>query len=158
MSEEVRLGRYLYTPRQPEQRPQQPPESNRRAKLAGFQQKSSALPRHMQSEKATSSATSLHGSAKEDADFDLPSPSTAPLTHYIFRNNPLHDLESVVWLSFFVLLVLEFQNEPDGKGGYKHSAQTLQDFTDAQKVLAWKIFCKPEVRRDVMGSIIAKID
>lgn len=62
-----------------------------------------------------------------------------------FRNNPLHDLESVFWLCLYVLLAGALSDAKSGK------AISLT-YTDAHWALAYDLFERPEFRQYVMSS------
>lgn len=147
MSEEVRLVNYQYIPepQQDEQSPQ--PTKTRRGDIwSEVKQEATALPHHMQNEKRKPSSSITLGPVPEEGE----GPALPYPRGLIFRHNPLHDMESVLWLSLFVLLVSECENELDDKGRRKYDPQNFQTFMDAQKALAWRLFCDRETRVHVM--------
>ncbi|EKM52665.1 uncharacterized protein PHACADRAFT_261246, partial [Phanerochaete carnosa HHB-10118-sp] len=142
MSEEVRASRYNYIPDEP----QEPPftKTSVADRLQRTQRDRAATLSHVQTaQQETGPGTVPKSAPNEAADPTLPPPDTARPNCVIFRHNPLHDYESVLWLSLFVLLVSEYENsELNEKGERKYDAQTFQGFIDAQRALAWRLFCE----------------
>ena len=104
------------------------------------------------------SPSSAHVAALEDDDIADPSSgsmSPAPsdlrpdTPTIIFKYNPLHDLESVAWLSLFALLVPEFENNPR-EDGQKYTEEQFAEFMQAQHDLAWNAFCDPKFRMNIL--------
>ncbi|EKM48415.1 uncharacterized protein PHACADRAFT_266377, partial [Phanerochaete carnosa HHB-10118-sp] len=150
MSEEVRASGYNYMP--VKRRNIRLTDSSRTERLRHALRDPAATPPHVQPSQQESGPGTIPSSApNEAADAALPPPDTTHPSRVIFRHNPLHDLESVLWLSLFVLLVSEYENsELNEKGERKYDAQTFQAFMDAQQALAWKLFCEPNCRMAVM--------
>ena len=76
-----------------------------------------------------------------------PSPLQEPPAHGFknsvpFRYSPLHDFESVVWLSFYLLLAVELKNIGD---------LTPYQMT-AQHILTYRLFCDLAFRKNVIWS------
>ena len=69
----------------------------------------------------------------------------------IFRYNPLHDLESVAWLSLFALLAPKFENNPR-RDGQKYTDEQFAEFMQTQHDLAWSAFHDTELRLLILVS------
>ncbi|KIP12353.1 hypothetical protein PHLGIDRAFT_113828 [Phlebiopsis gigantea 11061_1 CR5-6] len=64
-----------------------------------------------------------------------------------FRHNPLHDMESLVWLSLYLLLVGILVHAGDA------TPEELSEFTDKHRALARDLFTQKVTRRDVMNDM-----
>ncbi|EKM52667.1 uncharacterized protein PHACADRAFT_211889 [Phanerochaete carnosa HHB-10118-sp] len=159
MSEEVRTSRYNYD---------DPCATVQSTSLAGkshdtmteglLQDPAATLPPVQTAQPEAGPNTVSNSALNEITDAALPHPDTTHPGGVIFRHNPLHDHESVLWLSLFVLLVSEYRNsELNEKGERKYDAQTFQGFMDAQHALAWKLFCEPDGLHPTVGKIICEL-
>ena len=74
-----------------------------------------------------------------------PKSTKDPLKNANFRHNPIHDIESVFWLSLYILLVCIIIRDPKGSEK-EHNA-----YMRAQRKLSYELFCNPVFRREVMA-------
>ncbi|EKM48867.1 uncharacterized protein PHACADRAFT_108066, partial [Phanerochaete carnosa HHB-10118-sp] len=150
MSEEVRASRYNYIPAKP--RNTRFTKTSVADRLQRTMRDHETIPPHVQTSQQESGPRTVPKSApNEAADPTLSLLDTTRPNRIIFRHNPLHDYESVLWLLLFVLLVSEYENsELNERGERKYDAQTFQGFMDAQRALAWNLFCEPDHRMAVM--------
>ena len=70
----------------------------------------------------------------------------APIIGIPFRHNPIHDLESVFWVSIWILLCSEYPWKPDSK----MTEDQWKGYLIKHGQLAAKLFCDTDYRRDVM--------
>ncbi|EKM53935.1 uncharacterized protein PHACADRAFT_145449 [Phanerochaete carnosa HHB-10118-sp] len=77
----------------------------------------------------------------------------SPAAAIPFRHNPLHDLESVVWLCFYLLLAATFKKEK--VVGYTHKA--VAAFAAHQDEVFRHVFTRQEMRLHIMN-LNAKVD
>ena len=87
----------------------------------------------------------------DDIDFhniiEVPTEGGVPdtkLTYIPFRHNPLHDLESVLWLCIYLLLAAMFKKR------VQDTHQGVASFTANQEALFRKLFTRRDTRLDIM--------
>ena len=91
----------------------------------------------------------LHESTPEPNPRDSPSPVTIPHLPIPFRHNPLHDMESIFWLSVWLPLRLKLvENDPD------ISSKAWNQFMAAQGTLGDQLFRDQAFRGSVMANCL----
>ena len=143
MAVEVHENMYLHTPSRPIQR-------------SAVRSRQSRLPQSDNPTVVSPQGTSSNAAYASAAKGPVPAiPSTQPDKRHegvVFRHNPLHDVESVFWLSMFMLLVPEFENNELEDGKHKYSSKDFQHYMTAQHDLAWLLFHRNNVRVAAMMS------
>ncbi|GJE95060.1 hypothetical protein PsYK624_112390 [Phanerochaete sordida] len=67
-----------------------------------------------------------------------------------FRHNPLHDLESVAWLSLYSVVVPEFEISKRRRGEAAYTAAEWATLMENQHALAYQAFCDPMDRISIV--------
>ncbi|GJE95037.1 hypothetical protein PsYK624_112160 [Phanerochaete sordida] len=162
MSEEVHAGGYLHVPRDKDE------EDEVALKAEDFDYHSFVNNRKADGQDSSddvknSAAADLRGVADDaggqhtasrpDRDAQLhEDPTDENATDVLFRHNPLHDLESTLWLSLYLLLAPEF------KVPSTTPAEVASRYRTQQQIVFHKLFSNRETRRDIMSGRAATLD